>query len=126
MVDRNRIWEYANELGQLLAEAPEVEQYKRTEQALQQNIEAQSLIRQFRELQEELSSLEERGTDRKYTKPLRDRIYQLIIQMDQIPEIQQFKEAQNKINELLGSVSQLLADTIMKKMEPAKDTGCNG
>jgi cell fate (sporulation/competence/biofilm development) regulator YlbF (YheA/YmcA/DUF963 family) len=126
MVDRNRIWEYANELGQLLAEAPEVEQYKRTEQALQQNIEAQSLIRQFRELQEELSSLEERGTDRKYTKPLRDRIYQLIIQMDQIPEIQQFKEAQNKINELLGSVSQLLADTIMKKMEPAKDRGCNG
>jgi cell fate (sporulation/competence/biofilm development) regulator YlbF (YheA/YmcA/DUF963 family) len=126
MVDRNKIWEYANELGQLLAESPEVEQYKQAELAINQHPQAQSLIRQFRELQEELTALEERGTEPKYTKPLRDRIRELVEQMDQIPEVQQFKEAQSKVNDLLGSVSQLLADSILKRMQPSSSADCGG
>jgi cell fate (sporulation/competence/biofilm development) regulator YlbF (YheA/YmcA/DUF963 family) len=126
MVDRNKIWEYANELGQLLAESPEVEQYKQAELAMNQHPQAQSLIRQFRELQEELTALEERGTEPKYTKPLRDRIRELVDQMDQIPEVQQFKEAQSKVNDLLGSVSQLLADSILKSMQPSSSADCGG
>ncbi|UOF89122.1 YlbF family regulator [Fodinisporobacter ferrooxydans] len=122
MADRNKIWEYANELGVLLSQSPEVAIYKQAEQVLNENMQAQSLIRQFRELQEQLAQLEERGAERKYTKPLRDQTMKILKEIDSIPEVRAFKEAQEQVNELLSSVSNLLASVITQKVEDLQNS----
>ncbi|MDI3256111.1 MAG: YlbF family regulator [Kyrpidia sp.] len=124
-LDPNELWAQAYELGLLIADSPEVEAYRQAEQALNENAEAQVLLRRLREQQEQLDSLRRHGSG-DYVRPLEESVDEILKALEAIPEVAAFQQAQQRVNDLLQEVTR----TIMSAMEdppgpPPGDCDCN-
>ncbi|MBL0388189.1 YlbF family regulator [Tumebacillus sp. ITR2] len=113
-LDRNEIWAQAFELGQLILESPEVLTYKAAESAMQSNAEIASKTTKFREMQWQYDKLAEHGTG-PHLNGLRQDIEALAKDLDSYPEVQAYKVAMTQVDELLKSVTDLIASTITEK-----------
>jgi len=116
MLDRNELWAEAFELGEMIAQSEEVTSYQEAEKAMRDNIEAQVLLRKLRDQQEQLTALERFAT-RDHLKGLESDIQALLDLLDGIPEVQKFRECQSAVNELLQSVSSILAKVVTESIE---------
>jgi len=115
ILDRNEIWAQAFELGQLILDSPEVTEYKAAEQAMNDHPVISSKVRQFRDLQEQYERLSEHGTG-SHLDGLRADIKKLSAELDTYPEVQAYKTAMGKVDELLESITKLIAGTISDSM----------
>jgi cell fate (sporulation/competence/biofilm development) regulator YlbF (YheA/YmcA/DUF963 family) len=113
-LDRNEIWAQAYELGHLILESPEVLHYKAAERAMQENAEIAGKTVKFRELQWQYDKLAEHGTGA-HLDGLRRDIEALAKDLDHYPEVQAYKSAMRQVDELLKSVTDLIASTITEK-----------
>lgn len=113
-LDRNEIWAQAFELGQLILESPEVLHYKDTESAMQAHPEIAAKTTKFREMQWQYDKLAEHGTG-SHLDGLRQDIQALANDLDQYPEVQAYKAAMVRVDELLKSVTDLIAATITEQ-----------
>lgn len=128
MSDLNEIWAQAYELGALIAESPEVAEYKRTQELMESHPEIKSLLNQLRDVQGEYDRLQSYGGG-SHLKGLEDTIQTLIQQLDTYPEVAAFKQASGKVDELLQSVTILLSKCITSEIngEPLQESGsCSG
>lgn len=115
-LDRNEIWAQAFELGQLILESPEVLHYKECEVTLDEHPEIAGKVRRFRDLQEQFDRLSEHSQG-PHLDGLRNDIKKLSAELDAYPEVQAYKAAMRKVDELLQNVTTLIAQTVSEKAE---------
>ncbi len=110
-VDNKQIIEKAKELARLIAGSNEVDFYKRAEQQIKQNEKVQKLIQQIKRKQKEAVSLEHmQKLD--LVKEVEKEIDALHEQLDEIPVVQEFKQSQVEVNDLLQMVTHVISNTV--------------
>lgn len=103
-LDRNQILLHANALGDLLAQTEEVQNFKEAEDNLLKNEQAFALLQRLHKAQEGATPDEVDPTDPEIAKVLDD--------LDNIPEVMTFQDAQSVVDALLATVSEMIADSM--------------
>jgi cell fate (sporulation/competence/biofilm development) regulator YmcA (YheA/YmcA/DUF963 family) len=101
----------AKELARMIAETEEVDFFKRAEAHIHENQKVSTLISDIKGLQKQAVNLQHYGKP-EALKKVEDKIASLEQELDEIPVVQEFKESQMEVNELL----QLIAATISNKV----------
>jgi cell fate (sporulation/competence/biofilm development) regulator YmcA (YheA/YmcA/DUF963 family) len=101
----------ATELAKMIAETEEVDFFKRAEAQIHQNPKVSTLISDIKGLQKQAVNLQHYGKP-EALKKVEDKIASLEGQLDEIPVVQDFKQSQVDVNELL----QMIANTISNKV----------
>ncbi|UII57495.1 RicAFT regulatory complex protein RicA family protein [Cytobacillus spongiae] len=112
----------AKEIAMMIAETEEVDFFKKAEAKIHDNEKVKSLISQIKGLQKQAVNLQHYGKE-EALKRTEDKIAQIEEELDSIPVVQQFKESQMEVNEIL----QMVAVTISNKVtdEVIESTGGN-
>lgn len=109
--DKKEIVEKAREIAQMIAETEEVDFFKRAEAQLNENEKVSKLIDRIKSLQKQAVNLQHYQKV-EALKQVEEQIDQLQDELDSIPIIQDFKQSQMEVNDLL----QLVATTIANKV----------
>jgi cell fate (sporulation/competence/biofilm development) regulator YmcA (YheA/YmcA/DUF963 family) len=104
----------AQELAHIIAETEEVDFFKRAEAQIHVNAKVSTLISDIKGLQKQAVNLQHYGKQ-EALKKVEDKIASLEQELDDIPVVQEFKQSQIEVNELL----QLIATTISNKVTDA-------
>lgn len=111
----------ANELAQMIAETEEVDFFKRAEAQINENEKVRSTISNIKGLQKQAVNLQHFGK-KEALKKTEDKITALETELDELPIVQEFKQSQIEVNELL----QLVANTISNKVTDEIITSTGG
>jgi cell fate (sporulation/competence/biofilm development) regulator YmcA (YheA/YmcA/DUF963 family) len=101
----------AKELANMIAETEEVDFFKRAEAQIHVNTKVSTLISDIKGLQKQAVNLQHYGKP-EALKKVEDKIASIEQELDEIPVVQEFKQSQIEVNELL----QLIATTISNKV----------
>jgi cell fate (sporulation/competence/biofilm development) regulator YmcA (YheA/YmcA/DUF963 family) len=101
----------AKELAGMIAETEEVDFFKRAEAQIHVNPKVSTLISDIKGLQKQAVNLQHYGKP-EALKKVEDKISSIEQELDEIPVVQEFKQSQMEVNELL----QLIASTISNKV----------
>lgn len=101
----------AKELASMIAETEEVDFFKRAEAHIHENQKVSTLISDIKGLQKQAVNLQHYGKP-EALKKVEDKIASIEQELDDIPVVQEFKQSQIEVNELL----QLIATTISNKV----------
>lgn len=113
MVDRNELLAQANELTELLLKTPEIAAYKLAEQNMKANPATEAKIRKLRDLTEQVGEFRARNVPFKHYEHLLKDSQSLLNELQSIPEVRAFQDAQAAINELLLTVTNRLSRGVM-------------
>ena len=116
MVDRNELWAEAEELADLLMQAPEFHEYRQAETAMKENKPALAMITQLKDLQEQIGEFQARKVPEEYYKNLIAESESLLEQLEKIDEVRAFQTAQDSVNELLQAVTNRLSLAVSSRM----------
>ena len=110
-ITKKEIIEQAKNLALLIAETEEVDFFKRAEAQIKKNDKVQNLIRQIKFFQKQAVHNEhyEKG---KALSDVESRLEKLHAELDEIPVVQEFKQSQTEINDLLQLVTSIISNTI--------------
>ncbi|MCL6548363.1 MAG: YlbF family regulator [Alicyclobacillus sp.] len=123
MLNRNELLAQAEDLADLLIQAPEVARYRAAEAKLHQNATALSLMRQLRERQEQVAEFAARGVPEVHYRHLLQESESLLAQLETLPEVREFMDAQSAVNDLLQAVTGRLAKAVTEPIDPADEQG---
>jgi cell fate (sporulation/competence/biofilm development) regulator YmcA (YheA/YmcA/DUF963 family) len=101
----------ARELAGMIAETEEVDFFKRAEAHIHENQKVSTLISDIKGLQKQAVNLQHYGKP-EALKKVEAKIASIEEELDDIPVVQEFKQSQLEVNELL----QLIATTISNKV----------
>jgi len=101
----------AKELAKMIAETEEVDFFKRAEAQIHGNETVSKLISEIKGLQKQAVNLHHYGKP-EALKRTEDKIAKIEAELDAIPVVQEFKQSQGDVNDLL----QLVASTISNKV----------
>lgn len=110
-VTRQEIMEQARVLAKLIAQSEEVDFFKRAEQQIKKNDKVQMLIAQIKHKQKQAVHLEHYDKQ-KALKEIDEAIAKLEEQLDEIPVVQEFKQSQMEVNELLQLITNIISNTV--------------
>lgn len=112
---KDRIYELARELADLIAESEEIERFKQAEEKISGHMRVQELINDLKKKQKRVVALEQ---NRQYdaVPPLEKEMEVIQEELDSIPIVQEFKQTQLDINELLQLVSSIIGNTLSRKV----------
>ncbi|WP_019152706.1 RicAFT regulatory complex protein RicA family protein [Robertmurraya massiliosenegalensis] len=111
----------AKELAALIAQTEEVDFFKRAEAQIHENEKVRNLIDQIKGLQKQAVNLHHYGKP-EALKRTEDKIAKIEEELDAIPVVQEFKQSQGDVNDLL----QLVASTISNKVTDEIITSTGG
>ena len=119
---KDDILEKAKELAQMIAETEQVVFFKKAEEQINENQKVREMIASIKSLQKQAVNFQHFGKH-EALKQVEEKIDSLYEELDQIPIVQQFKESQIEVNDLL----QLVANTISNHVtnEIIRSTGGN-
>lgn len=121
MVDRNELLAEANELAELLLKTPEIAAYRLAERNMKANPATEAKIRKLRELTDQVGEFRARNVPFKHYEHLLKESETLLNELQSIPEVHAFQEAQAAINELLQTVTDRLARGVMVPLESGQN-----
>nr|WP_263327938.1 RicAFT regulatory complex protein RicA family protein [Neobacillus sp. Marseille-Q6967] len=101
----------AQELARMIAETEEVDFFKKAEAQIHDNPKVKTLISDIKGLQKQAVNLQHYGKP-EALKKVEAKISSIEQELDEIPVVQEFKQSQIEVNELL----QLIATTISNKV----------
>ncbi|TVP84259.1 MAG: hypothetical protein EA344_06905 [Alkalicoccus sp.] len=112
---KKQIMEEARGLADKIAETEEVDFFKRAEHQINDHLKVQEIIGKIKSLQKEAVNLKhyEKSEALKATD---EKIDALQDELDQIPLVQEFKQSQMEVNELLQMVSNTISNTVTQKI----------
>lgn len=116
-MDRVDLLNEANELADLILRTPEIEMYRAADAALKQNGTALHLLRRFRELREQVAEFQARRVPPMHYAYLLEETDQLLKELQAIPEIVAFEDAQEKLNTLLDAVTARLSSSVKERLD---------
>lgn len=108
---REEIVEKAKELAKMISETEEVQFFKKAEAKIQANQKVQEKIADIKRLQKQAVNLQNYGKVNAL-KQVEAKIEELEREIDEIPIVQEFKDSQFEVNELLQLVSKTIANKV--------------
>ncbi|WP_062050859.1 RicAFT regulatory complex protein RicA family protein [Bacillus sp. JCM 19034] len=108
---REEIRDKATELAKMMAETEEIDFFKRAEKQINEHVKVQELIAKIKKLQKEAVNLQHYGKS-EALKEVEAKIDMLHDEVDQIPLVQEFKQSQLEVNELLQMVSNTISKSV--------------
>lgn len=108
---KEQIIEKAREIAKMIAETEEVDFFKQAEAKIHENEKVRRLISEIKGLQKQAVNLQHYGKKEAF-KRTEEKIEKLEAELDEIPVVQQFKQSQVQVNEIL----QMVATTISNKV----------
>ncbi|KAB2337589.1 hypothetical protein F7731_08255 [Cytobacillus depressus] len=101
----------AKELAQMIAETEEVAFFKSAEAQIHDNEKVSATITNIKGLQKQAVNLQHFGK-KEALKKTEDKIESLQNELDEIPVVQEFKQSQIEVNELLQIVASVISNTV--------------
>jgi cell fate (sporulation/competence/biofilm development) regulator YmcA (YheA/YmcA/DUF963 family) len=108
---KDDIVKQAHELAKMIAETEEVDFFKRAEAQINENQKVREMIASIKSLQKQAVNFQHYGKERAL-KLVEEKIEKLEKELDEIPIVQEFKQSQTDVNDLL----QLVATAISNKV----------
>lgn len=108
---KDDILQQAQELAKMIAETEEVDFFKRAEAQINENQTVREMIASIKSLQKQAVNFQHYEKERAL-KLIEDKIENLEKELDEIPIVQEFKQSQVDVNDLL----QLVASAISNKV----------
>lgn len=117
---RSQVVEEAERLAKMMASTEEIDRFKQIEAKLNENQKVQSLITKIKALQKQAVNFQAYGKN-EALKKVEAEIDRLQEEIDAIPVVQEFKDSQGTINDIL----QLVSSTISREVtnEVIRSTG---
>lgn len=117
---RHEVLQEAKNLAAMLANTEEIERFKVLEAKINKNEKVQELISQIKHLQKQAVNLQ--AYDKKEAvKKIDEKIDRIQDELDEIPIVQEFKEVQVVVNDVLQLISSTIAREVTNHV--IKDTG---
>ncbi len=101
----------ATDLARMIAETEEVDFFKRAEAQLNDNNKVHTLIADIKGLQKQAVNLQHYGKP-EALKKVEDKIASIEQELDEIPVVQDFKQSQIEVNELLQIIASTISNTV--------------
>jgi cell fate (sporulation/competence/biofilm development) regulator YmcA (YheA/YmcA/DUF963 family) len=101
----------AKELARMIAETDEVDFFKRAEAQIHENQKVRTLISDIKGLQKQAVNLQHYGKP-EALKKVEDKLTSLEQELDEIPVVQEFKQSQLEVNELLQIIASTISNTV--------------
>jgi cell fate (sporulation/competence/biofilm development) regulator YmcA (YheA/YmcA/DUF963 family) len=101
----------AKELAQMISETEEVDFFKRAEAQIHESEKVKQTISTIKGLQKQAVNLQHYGKE-EALKNVEDKIAQLEQALDEIPIVQEFKQSQVDVNDLLQIIASTISNTV--------------
>ncbi|WP_170007336.1 RicAFT regulatory complex protein RicA family protein [Bacillus fonticola] len=101
----------ARDLARMIAETEEVDFFKRAEAQIQENKKVRELIASLKSLQKQAVNFQHFGKERAL-KMTEEKIAKVEEEIDAIPLVQEFKQSQMEVNELLQLIANTISNTV--------------
>jgi cell fate (sporulation/competence/biofilm development) regulator YmcA (YheA/YmcA/DUF963 family) len=112
---RTQVLEEARKLAEMLANTEEIDRFKQVEAKLNENQKVTKLIQKIKTLQKQAVNFQA-YEKREALKRIEDEIDRLQAEIDAIPVVQEFKETQIVVNDVLQLVSGTIAREVTNKV----------
>lgn len=99
----------------MIANTPEVEFFKKAEAQINENQQVRERIASLKSLQKQAVNFQHLGKE-KALKMIEDKIAKIEEEINDIPVVQQFKESQGDVNDLLQLVSNTIANNVTNEI----------
>ncbi len=119
---QKEILEKARELAGMIAKTKEVDFFKRAENQIKHNERVQNLIDQIKQKQKQMVMFESINKP-ELAKKVEAEFNQLQEELDAIPLVEEFKQSQVDVNDLLQMVTHVITNTVSERI--ILDTGGN-
>lgn len=101
----------AIELASMISETDEVDFFKRAEANIHENENVRTMISDIKGLQKQAVNLQHYGKP-EALKKVEDKIASIEEEVDSIPVVQEFKQSQLEVNELLQLIASTISNTV--------------
>lgn len=108
------------ELARMMSETDEVDFFKRAERKINENEKVSGLIAEIKKHQKEAVNLQH-FEKHEALKQVEGQINELTDEVDEIPLVQEFKQSQTDVNQLLQLVSTTISNTVSEEIVKATD-----
>ncbi|MGG3913032.1 RicAFT regulatory complex protein RicA family protein [Bacillus sp. es.034] len=108
---KDDIMKRAEELATMIAETEEVDFFKRAEAQIHENQNVREMIASIKSLQKQAVNFQHYGKI-EALKMVEAKIENLEKEIDEIPVVQQFKESQTDVNDLLQIVASVISNNV--------------
>lgn len=105
----------SREIAHMIANTPEVEFFKKAEAQINENQHVRERIASLKSLQKQAVNFQHLGKE-KALKLIEDKIAKIEEEINAIPVVQQFKESQGDVNDLLQLVSNTIANNVTNEI----------
>ena len=112
---KDEIVEKAKEIAHMIANTEEVEFFKKVEAQINENQKVREKIASLKTLQKQAVNFQHLGKE-KALKMIEGKIATIEEEIDQVPVVQQFKQSQFEVNELLQLVSNAIANNVTNEI----------
>lgn len=109
--NKDDIIERSREIARMIAETEEVDFFKRAEAQIHENEKVRTLISSIKGLQKQAINFQHYGKT-EALKKTEEKIASLEAQLDAIPVVQEFKQSQIDVNDLLQMVATTISNTV--------------
>lgn len=111
MYTNDEILAKAKELGKMMAETEAVEFFKRAEAQIHETQVVREKMASLKSLQKQAVNFEQYGKE-KALQMVEEKISKVEAELDEMPIVDQFKEAQFEVNSILQMVSHAISQTV--------------
>ncbi|RKQ37377.1 YlbF family regulator [Oceanobacillus halophilus] len=124
------ILDYSEKLGKMVLESDVMENYKKSRVALDEDIEAQQLIKAFTEMKSHYDDIQRFGRYHPDYNEIMKKVRSTKREMDMNERVASFKIAERNLQNLLDEISQYVAHSVSDDIKAPKDgaaltdTGC--
>ncbi|MBO8177188.1 MAG: RicAFT regulatory complex protein RicA family protein [Bacillus sp. (in: Bacteria)] len=108
---KDDIMERAKELAKMIAETEEVDFFKRAEAQIHENQKVRELIASLKSLQKQAVNFQHYGKT-EALKMVEEKIEKIEKELDELPIVQEFKQSQVEVNDLLQIVASTISNTV--------------
>jgi cell fate (sporulation/competence/biofilm development) regulator YmcA (YheA/YmcA/DUF963 family) len=108
---KDDIIKHAGDLAQMIADTEEVDFFKRAEAQIHENQKVREMIASIKSLQKQAVNFQHYGKS-EALKMVEAKIENLENEIDAIPIVQQFKESQEDVNDLLQIVASVISNNV--------------
>ncbi|CAD2077702.1 hypothetical protein GCM10007275_06920 [Jeotgalicoccus coquinae] len=115
MYTKDEIIEEAKKLGKMMSETDQVEFFKKAEAKIHENQEIREKMASLKSLQQQAVNFQNYGKERAY-KMTEEKLAKIEQELDEMPLVDQFKESQAGVNELLQMVSHAISSTVTSEI----------
>ncbi|SES77247.1 Cell fate regulator YmcA, YheA/YmcA/DUF963 family (controls sporulation, competence, biofilm development) [Oceanobacillus limi] len=112
---RKQVLDEAKKLADMLANTEEIDRFKQVEAKLNENQKVQKLITKIKALQKQAVNFQA-YEKREALKRIEDEIDRLQAEIDEIPVVQEFKESQIVVNDVLQLISGTISREVTNKV----------